>query len=130
MSIVGGMFEKAELSNLFIVTCRITYAEKKERFEMPKGYMMSAHRSEADPQKRAAYLELAGPALKAAGGRPLAGGDCRVIAKENGIQQRTVLIEFDSFEVAVAAYESEEYQKALEALADGADRDVRLFEGL
>ena len=97
---------------------------------MPKGYMISAHRSEADPDKRAAYFELAGPALMAAGGRFLAGGDCRVVAKENGIAQRTVLIEFDSFEAAMAFYESEAYQKALEALAGGADRDIRIFEGI
>ena len=97
---------------------------------MPKGYMISAHRSEADPDKRAAYFELAGPALMAAGGRFLAGGDCRVVAKENGIAQRTVLIEFDSFDAALAAYESEGYQKALDALAGGADRDIRIFEGI
>ena len=30
---------------------------------MPKGYFLSAHRSPADPEKRAAYLELAGPAM-------------------------------------------------------------------
>ena len=97
---------------------------------MPKGYMISAHRSEANPDKRGAYLELAGPAIMASGGRFLAGGDCRVVAKENGIAQRTILIEFDSFNVAVAAYESEAYQKALEVLSGGADRDVRLFEGI
>ena len=97
---------------------------------MSKGYTISAHRSEADPDKRAAYFELAGPALMAAGGRFLAGGDCRVVAKENGIAQRTVSIEFDSFDIAVAFYESEAYQKALEALSGGADRDVRLFEGI
>ena len=96
---------------------------------MPKGYMISAHRSEADPVKRAAYLEIAEDALIAAGGRFLAKGG-KVVAKENGIVQRTVLIEFDSFDAAVAAYESEGYQKALDALAGGADRDVRLFEGI
>lgn len=97
---------------------------------MPKGYMISAHRSEADPDKRAAYIKLAIPAIKAAGGKPLSSGECRVEARENGIAQRTVLIEFDSFEKALAAYESDEYQEALRALGDGADRDVRLFEGL
>ena len=96
---------------------------------MPKGYMISAHRSEADPVKRAAYLEIAEDALIAAGGRFLAKGG-KVVAKENGIVQRTVLIEFDSFDAAVAFYESEAYQKALEALSGGADRDVRLFEGI
>ena len=52
------------------------------------------------------------------------------MAKENGIAQRTVLIELDSFDTAMAAYVSEAYQKALEALSGGADRDVRLFEGI
>ena len=96
---------------------------------MPKGYMISAHRSERDPVKGAAYSELAEDAMIAAGGRFLAKGG-RVVAKENGIEQRTVLIEFDSFDAAVAFYESEAYQKALEALSGGADRDVRLFEGI
>ena len=96
---------------------------------MPKGYMISAHRSEADPVKRAAYLELAGPAIEAAGGKILSKG-ARVVAKENGLAQQTVIIEFESFEAAVAAYESADYQKALEALAGGSDRDIRLIEGV
>ena len=96
---------------------------------MPKGYMISAHRSEADPDKRAAYAPIAEPAMIAAGGRFLAKGG-KVVAKENGIVQRTVLIEFDSFDAAVAAYESEGYQKALDALVGGADRDIRLIEGI
>ena len=96
---------------------------------MPKGYMVSAHRTEADPVKRAAYVKLAKPAIEAAGGKFISMG-AKVVAKENGLAQRTVLIEFESFEAAVAAYESEEYQKALDALAGGADRDIRLIEGI
>ena len=100
---------------------------------MPKGYMVSAHRSEADPAKRLAYLELAKPAIEpaieAAGGKFLSTG-ARVVAKGNGLAQRTVLVEFESFEAAVAAYESVGYQKALEALADGSDRDIRIIEGI
>ena len=96
---------------------------------MPKGYMISAHRSEADPVKRAAYLELAGPAIEANGGKILSKG-ARVVAKENGLAQQTVIIEFESFEAAVAAYESKDYQKALKALAGGSDRDIRLIEGV
>ena len=48
---------------------------------MPKGYMISAHRSSADPDKAAAYREIAVPALKKHGGKFLAGGG-QVIAKE------------------------------------------------
>ena len=94
---------------------------------MPKGYMISAHRSEADPVKRGAYLELAVPAIEAAGGKFLSTG-ARVVAKENGLAQTTTVIEFESLEAAVAAYESEDYQNALEALAGGSDRDIRLIE--
>jgi len=96
---------------------------------MAKGYMISAHRSAADPEKASAYRELAIPALKSMGGKFLSAGG-RVIAKENGLEERTILIEFESFEAAVNAYESEAYQKALEQLIGGADRDVRLFEGV
>ena len=39
---------------------------------MPKGYFVSAHRSEADPEKRAAYLKLAGPAIEKYNGKILA----------------------------------------------------------
>ena len=53
-----------------------------------------------------------------------------MVAKENGCDERTILIEFESFEAAVAAYESEPYQIALAALDGGADRDIRLFEGV
>ena len=52
------------------------------------------------------------------------------LLKENGLAQQTVIIEFESFEAAVAAYESEDYQKALEALGGGSDRDIRLIEGV
>ena len=96
---------------------------------MPKGYMLSAHRSLADPQKAEAYRALARPALEAMGGRMLA-ATSDVVAKENGLAERTVLIEFESMEAAIAAYESPAYQQALAALSGGADRDIRLFEGL
>jgi uncharacterized protein (DUF1330 family) len=96
---------------------------------MPKGYMISAHRSPADAEKGAAYRVFAKPALEAAGGKFLAAGG-RVVAKENGVAERTILIEFESFEAAVAAFESDAYQEAIRALDGGADRDVRLFEGV
>ena len=96
---------------------------------MPKGYMLSAHRRPADPEKRDAYAKLAGPALEAAGGKLIAAGG-RVEARENGLAERTVLIEFESYDAAVAGYDSDLYQEALRALDGGADRDIRLFEGL
>ena len=49
---------------------------------------------------------------------------------EAGLAERIILIEFDSFEQAVAAYESAAYQKALVALSDGFERDFRIVEGI
>ena len=39
------------------------------------------------------------------------------------------MVEFESFEKAKAAYNSDDYQAALKALDGGADRDIRIFEG-
>ena len=50
-------------------------------------------------------------------------------AHEAGLQQRTVIVEFDSYEIALTARESESYQKALQALGSGAERDYRIVEG-
>jgi uncharacterized protein (DUF1330 family) len=97
---------------------------------MAKGYWVSVYPAISDPERLTAYNELARPAVQAGGGRVLARGGGRVVAHEAGITQRVVLIEFDSFEQAVAAYESEAYQKALVALPDGVERDVRIVEGI
>ena len=95
---------------------------------MAKGYFLSAHRSPANPEKREAYLALATPAFVKAGGKILASTNA-VEAHENGVAQQTVLIEFESLEKAKSAYNSSEYKEALKALDEGADRDVRIFEG-
>ena len=94
-----------------------------------KGYWMVAYRDVSDPEKLADYIRLAGPALEAAGGRPLS-RDGTIEVHEAGKSARTVLIEFSSFDQARAAYRSPSYQAALAALGDGAERDVRIVEGL
>ncbi len=94
---------------------------------MAKAYWINAFRSVRNPEKLAAYIELAGPAMRESGGRFLARGQpARVF--EAGVHERTVIIEFDSVEQAVAAYESPGYQVALRALGDGAERDIRIIE--
>jgi uncharacterized protein (DUF1330 family) len=96
---------------------------------MAKGYFMSVYRQVKDPEKLAAYAKLAGPAFEAAGGRFLARG-VAAQAFEAGQLERTVIIEFESVAQAVAAYESAAYRRALEALGDGAVRDVRIIAGI
>jgi uncharacterized protein (DUF1330 family) len=49
---------------------------------------------------------------------------------ELGLNQRTVVSEFESLQKAIAAHESPAYQEALRALGDGAERDLRIVEGV
>jgi len=96
---------------------------------MPKAYWVSTYRAVNDSDKLAAYAKLAGPALIANGARFLARGEPSKVY-ELGLMQRTVLIEFDSVEQAMAAHDSPAYQAALAALGDGADREIRIIEGV
>jgi uncharacterized protein (DUF1330 family) len=96
---------------------------------MAKAYWIAAYRSVRDPQALAAYAKLALPALEAAGGRFLVRGmPARVY--EGGLEQRTVLIEFDGVAQAIAAHDSPAYREALRVLGNAADRDIRIVEGV
>ena len=95
---------------------------------MAKAYWVSFYRAIHDPEKLAAYAKLAGPALSGAGGRFLARG-MPSQTYEGGMQQRTVIVEFDSVAQAIAAHDGAAYQEALRALGDGVDRDLRIIEG-
>jgi uncharacterized protein (DUF1330 family) len=96
---------------------------------MAKAYWVACYRSISNPDALAEYAKLAGPAITAAGGRFLARGTAAK-AYEAGVAQRVVIIEFDSLEVAVAAHDSEGYQKALKALGNAVERDLRIVEGV
>ncbi|WER50331.1 DUF1330 domain-containing protein [Cupriavidus sp. WKF15] len=96
---------------------------------MAKGYWVAAYRAIHDPDRLAAYGALVGPVVSAAGGRFLVRGG-EVYAFEAGLKQRTVVVEFPSFEQALAAYQSEAYQAALAVLGDGAERDARVVAGV
>jgi uncharacterized protein (DUF1330 family) len=96
---------------------------------MPKVYAVVTYRSISDPEKVAAYAKLAGPAVAASGARFLARGDA-VVAREQGVKERTVVVEYPSLEKALAAYDGAAYGEALKALGDGAVRDFRIVPGV
>ena len=95
---------------------------------MAKAYWIASYRSIKNPDALAAYAKLAGPAIQGAGGRFLVRG---MPAKtyEAGLNQRTVILEFDSLAQAIAAHDSPGYQEALRVLGDAAERDIRIVEG-
>ena len=96
---------------------------------MAKAYLVLCYHSVSDDQALQEYAKLALPAVQGAGGRYLARGMPAKIY-EAGLNQRTVIIEFDSVEQAMAVHDSPPYQVALKALRNGARRDVRIVEGV
>lgn len=96
---------------------------------MSKAYWISIYHSVSDADKLAAYAKLAGPSIAAGGGRFLARGEPAKVY-EKGLMQRTVLIEFDSVAQAIATHDSPGYQAALAVLGDGAEREIRIVEGI
>jgi uncharacterized protein (DUF1330 family) len=96
---------------------------------MKKGYWVVVYRSVPEESAVKAYSGFALAAVEASGGRFLTRSTSRIQAHEAGLQLRTILVEFDSYELALAAHESEAYQKALQALGSGAERDFRIVEG-
>jgi uncharacterized protein (DUF1330 family) len=94
---------------------------------MAKSLWVAAYREVKDPEAFAAYAKVAGPALKAAGGRILVRSN-PAKTFEAGLDERVVVIEFDSAAQAIAAYESAEYQAARKILKDTVVRDIRIVE--
>ncbi len=96
---------------------------------MAKGYWVSCYRKISNPDQLAAYAKLAGPAIQAGGGRFVVRGMADK-AYEQGVVQRTVVVEFDSLKAAHAVHDGPGYQEALRILGDSVERDFRIVEGV
>jgi uncharacterized protein (DUF1330 family) len=94
-----------------------------------KGYWIVCYQSVSDEAVVPEYGKLARPVIDAAGGRAMVAGR-PAKTHEAGLDQRTVVIEFESVEKAIAAYESEGYRAALKVLGNAAKRDFRIVEGV
>lgn len=95
---------------------------------MPKGYWIAVYRSVSDPSRLEEYARVGLPAIVAGGGRFLARG---VAARtfEGAGNERTVVIEFESVDRAVATYEGARYQEAVALLRGAVDREIRIVQG-
>jgi uncharacterized protein (DUF1330 family) len=96
---------------------------------MKKGYWVVVVRSISDESAFKAYAPLAALAVQSFGGRFLTRPASRVEAHEAGLPLRTVVVEFDSYDIALAAHGSDAYKKALQALGSASERDFRIVEG-
>jgi uncharacterized protein (DUF1330 family) len=95
---------------------------------MPKGYIVVSYRDAPNDANLSAYAPKALKAMTNVGAKFIARG-MPVATFENGIQQRTVIVEFESTDAARAAITSDAYQAAF-ALRGNVERDVRVIEGL
>jgi uncharacterized protein (DUF1330 family) len=96
---------------------------------MAKAYWITMYHSVKNPAALAEYAKLAGPAIAAGGGKFVVRGE-PAKTYEAGKAMRTVIIEFESVAKATAAHDSSGYQAALKALGNGAERDIRIVEGV
>ena len=96
---------------------------------MKKGYWVVAYQKAGDEATMKNYVTLARVALGQFGARALVPSGSAVTAHEAGSQQTTVVVEFDSYADALAAYETADYKKALAVLGPGVKRDFRIAEG-
>jgi uncharacterized protein (DUF1330 family) len=94
---------------------------------MARAYWVTWYRDIKNVSAHARYAQLAGPVIRAHGGRFLVRGMSSQAPE--GSNERGVVVEFESLQQAYAAYQSSEYQAALAVLGDTAVREVRLFEG-
>ena len=93
-----------------------------------KGYWI-AHVTVTDPDTYKNYADTAPQAFKKFGARILARGGRHEQLEGEG-QARNVVIEFDSFEDAVACYNSDEYQSARRHRLDAGIASIVIVEGV
>jgi uncharacterized protein (DUF1330 family) len=94
---------------------------------MPKGYWM-AHIRITDAANYPPYREAAGKAIAAYGGRFLVRAG-RYELPEGPGYDRNVIVEFDSYERAVACYHSPEYRAAAKLRLASSESTFTIVEG-
>ena len=98
------------------------------RYGLMKGYWIvrcEYHNQEAFEL----YAEAATAIVKQYGGKFLVRGGNQ-IRKENAKLERTVLVEFPSYEIAQSVYDGNEYQNAMQHIKNCSLRDFVISEGL
>ena len=94
---------------------------------MPKGYWIGRV-DVTDPQAYKRYVEANGPVFAKYGVKFLVRGGA-FVTKEGKARARNVVLEFPSYEQAMACYESPEYQDALKLRINAGVADIIVIEG-
>jgi uncharacterized protein (DUF1330 family) len=94
---------------------------------MPKGYWI-VHVTVTDPDNYPKYLAADAIAFEKFAARPIVRGG-RYEAPEGPARKRHVVLEFESYEQALACYHSPEYQAAAKLRQAYAESDIVIVEG-
>ena len=95
---------------------------------MPKGYWI-VHVDVTDPEGYKAYLAQDKIAFDKFNARPIVRA-ARSEAPEGPARSRHVVIEFDSYETALACYHSPEYQLAVPLRHKASQSEIVIVEGV
>lgn len=95
---------------------------------MPKGYWI-ARMTVNDPNEYPKYIEAAKPAFEKFGARFIVRGG-RYDTVEGAGRPRNVVIEFESYDQALACYRSPEYQAAAAIRQTCAEGEIIVIEGV
>ncbi|MCF8983355.1 DUF1330 domain-containing protein [Pseudomonas syringae] len=88
-----------------------------------------AHVDVTDLQQYSEYTQRAPAAFELFGGRFLARGGRSEALEGRDTPQRTVIIEFESYEKALACYRSPEYQHAMSHRQGASRAEIVIVEG-
>jgi uncharacterized protein (DUF1330 family) len=94
---------------------------------VPKGYWIATFRAVKNRDQFANYVQRAVPVVEAAGGRFIV-KNMPVKVYEGGVDELTVVLEFENTAAAIATYESPAYQAALKILGNAVEREIRIVE--
>lgn len=94
---------------------------------MPKGYWIASVDIE-DPEAYKGYIAAHSPVLQSFGAKFLIRGGARQVV-EGTARQKSVVIEFESYETALACYNSPDYQAAALLRKSSAVSDIIVIEG-
>tara|TARA_B100000989_G_scaffold150628_1_gene112301 strand:+ start:1114 stop:1440 length:327 start_codon:yes stop_codon:yes gene_type:complete len=92
-----------------------------------KGYWIVTQQNIPDQNLYARYAKLAKTTLEEFNGRSVIAGNKEENYEDSEVGLRTVIVEFDNYEIAVAAYNRRSYKKAMGSLNGTLKREFRII---
>ena len=96
---------------------------------MSKGYWVVTQNNIPDQTKYYAYAKAAKVTLEEFNGKIIIAGSTEIGIEDGLMGLRTVVVDFDTYETALTAYNSSSYQRAIIELHGTLKRNFRIIRG-